>query len=151
MSGGGYMCVGDAAFFADPAWATGVTIALRTSKMAAETAVIAIQEREFSAEFLSQYDQKYRDWVAAPFNSIRAYNYYYNDMPYVNYLVRRLAEFPDEMDTIGAVLFDYASHEEFLKWGFRVYKDYLKKTGNLPIVDKVSQFDFDAWKGSESV
>ena len=126
-----------------------VTIALRTSKMAAEAAVRAVAAQDFSAEFLDEYERDYRAWVCAPFNSIRAYNYYYNDIPYVNYLVRRLAEIPEEMDMIGAVLFDYASHEEFLKWGFRVYKAYLEDTGKLPVVDKVSQFDFDTWQASK--
>jgi flavin-dependent dehydrogenase len=137
--------VGDAAFFADPAWATGVTIALRTSKMAAETAARAVAEGDYRAEALSEYEVNYRQWVSAPFNSIRAYNYYYNDLRYVDYLVARLAAEPEEMDMIGGVLFDYASHEEFIKWGFRVYKAYLQKTGQVPIFNRVSQLDFDRW------
>jgi flavin-dependent dehydrogenase len=143
MSGAGFMCVGDAAFFADPAWGTGVTIALGSSKEAANTAVAAIREEDFSAEFLAQYERNYRGFIRNPFNSIRAYNYYYNDSDYINFLVGRLEKNQRDMDMLGAVLFDYISHDAFHDWTFREFKAYVRETGRMPVMEKVSQLDFD--------
>ncbi|MBE1555426.1 NAD(P)/FAD-dependent oxidoreductase [Sporosarcina limicola] len=143
MSGPGYLCVGDSAFFADPAWATGMTIGLKSSKLAAEVAVEACKKQDFSKEFLNRYEEVYRTYLENPVNSIRAYNYYYNDVDYVEFLVDRLAKNPSEMDLMGAILFEYANHTQFRDWTFRAYKAYVKETGKIPQMDKVSQFDFE--------
>jgi|GEM_PF-6728760 len=143
MSGPGYLCVGDSAFFADPAWATGMTIALKSSKLAVEVAVEACNKQDFSGEFLNRYEEVYRTFLENPVNSIRAYNYYYNDIDYVEFLVNRLSDNPSEMDLMGAILFDYASHTQFRDWTYRAYKAYVKETGKIPQMDKVSQFDFE--------
>lgn len=143
MSGAGFLCVGDAAFFADPAWGTGVTISLLTSKLASHVAVEALATGDVSAEALSRYDAAYRNLIERPFNSIRAYNYYYNDSEYVDFVVERLAARPAEMDMIAAVLFDYASHDEFKKWTFSVFKEFTAAHGRIPTLDRVSQVDFD--------
>ncbi|MFN7963728.1 MAG: NAD(P)/FAD-dependent oxidoreductase [Thermoanaerobaculia bacterium] len=143
MAGDGFLCVGDAAFFADPAWGTGVTICLASSKMAAETAVEAARQEDFSNGLLQQYERRYREMIRCPFNSIRAYNYYYNDTEYINFITRRLAKNQNDMDMLGAVLFDYASHEEFQSWTFREFKAYVAETGRMPAMERVSQLDFD--------
>jgi flavin-dependent dehydrogenase len=144
MAGPGFLCVGDAAFFPDPAWGTGVTVALKTSKMAAEVAIQAIGDGDFGPASMARYEEEYRRFIINPFNSIRAYNYYYNDTEYVNFLVRRLAQSPRDMDLIVAVLFDYISHESFQSWTFREFKAYVRETGRVPIMDRVSQLDFDS-------
>ncbi len=146
MAGNGFMCVGDAGFFADPAWATGVTVALLTSKKAAEVCIKAIQSKDFSYKILNEYEMFYRNYLNNPFNSIRAYNTYYNDTEYVDFLVKRLAEKPEEMDLIVAVLFDYISHNKFTTWTFNVFKDYVATTGKFPVVNKVAQIDFNLRK-----
>ncbi|PES61476.1 hypothetical protein CN507_29220 [Bacillus cereus] len=149
MAGKGFMCVGDAGFFADPAWATGVTVALLTSKKAAEVCMKAIQLKDFSYQVLSEYEDFYRNYLNNPFNSIRAYNTYYNDTSYVDFLVKRLSEKPEEMDLIVAVLFDYISHNHFTTWTFNVFKDYVATTNLFPVVNKVAQIDFNS-KESQS-
>ena len=141
--GDGYLCVGDAAFFADPAWATGVTICLHTSKLAAQTVIEASELGEFSAAMLAPYEAKFRAFISDPFNSIRAFNYYYNDSDYINFLVRRLAEHQDEMDMVGGVIFDYISHRHFQSWTYRVFKAYYSERGRVPIMDRVSRFDYE--------
>jgi hypothetical protein len=47
------------------------------------------------------------------------------------------------MDMLGAVIFDFISHQEFQRWSFREFKAYVSKTGRLPVLDRVSQLDFD--------
>jgi flavin-dependent dehydrogenase len=144
MSGKGFMCVGDAGFFADPAWATGVTVALITSKHAANVAVEAIKNDDYSEQQMQKYEDKYNEYLKNPFNSIRAYNTYYGDLDYVNFLVKRLSEKPEEMHLINAVLFDYVSHSKFNEWTYNVFKAYVAETGDLPVVNKVSQLNFDS-------
>lgn len=143
MSGDGFICVGDAGFFADPAWATGYTVALITSKYAAEVVEKAVKLQDFTLQTLEEYEEYYRGYLKNPFNSIRAYNTYYNDTDYVNFLVERLAENPEEMHLITAVLFDYISHNHFTSWTYRVFKEYVSKTGKMPVVNKVAQLNFD--------
>lgn len=143
MCGAGYICIGDAAFFADPAWGTGVTIALRSSKIAADCIEKAYQKSDYSETMTNAYESDFRKFIQSPFNSIRAYNYYYNDSEYVDFIVNRLNQHPTDMDMIGAVLFDYASHDEFQKWTFKEFKAFVKATGRLPVLTKVSQFNFD--------
>ncbi|TCS95797.1 NAD(P)/FAD-dependent oxidoreductase [Hazenella coriacea] len=144
MAGDGFICVGDAGFFADPAWATGVTVALITSKLATEVVMEAIQKKNFSHQLLKKYEDLYHGYIKNRFNSIRAYNTYYNDTDYVNFLVKRLSHRPEEMHLITAVLFDYMSHHHFNSWTFKVFKDYVAKTGKLPVVNKVAQLNFDS-------
>jgi hypothetical protein len=47
------------------------------------------------------------------------------------------------MDMLGGVLFDYVSHEEFHTWSYREFKAYVRETGRMPVMEKVSQLDFD--------
>ncbi len=148
FSGKGYLCVGDAAFFADPAWGTGVTISLLTSKLASEIAIQAIHENTYSEIFLGKYDKLYREYLQNPVNSIRAFNYYYNDTDYVDFLVKRLGNNQYDMDVIGAVLFDYLPHKEFEKWTYREFKEYVKQTGKIPTLNKVSQINFDTFQAN---
>jgi flavin-dependent dehydrogenase len=143
MCGSGYICVGDAAFFADPAWGTGVTIALRSAEIAADIVTRAHQKSDYSDAMVEEYEKRFREVIQSPFNSIRAYNYYYNDTEYVDFIVDRLNKNSSDMDMIGAVLFDYASHEEFQKWTFREFKAFVRERGRLPVLSKVSQFNFD--------
>jgi flavin-dependent dehydrogenase len=149
MAGDGFLCVGDSAFFADPAWGTGVTICLQTAFMTTDIIQKAILENDFSNELLQEYEHSCRKLISAPFNSIRAYNYYYNDSEYVDFIVERLSKNQQEMDMIGAILFDYIGHEQFQAWTFKEFKAFLAKKGRIPILNRVSQFDFEQGKVTE--
>lgn len=149
MSGNGFLCVGDAAFFADPAWGTGVTICLQTAFLAVDIIQEAISKNEFSNEVLQGYEKAYRELISCPFNSIRAYNYYYNDTEYVDFIVERLSKNDGEMDMIGAVLFDYIGHERFQSWTFKEFKAFLAQKGRIPTLNRVSKYDFDQGKITE--
>jgi hypothetical protein len=76
-------------------------------------------------------------------SSIRAYNYYYNDTSFVDFLVGEMKRTPLEMDILGAVLFDYQSHKEFDKWTFRMLKRYVAQSGEMPRIDRMSQLNFE--------
>lgn len=143
MKGDGYICVGDAGFFADPAWGTGVTISLATAKMAAEAIGRNYASKDFSSTSFDEYETSFRKLINDPFNSIRAYNYYYNDNSYINWLVERLTKKQREMDVVGAVAFDYVSHNEFTKWTYRMAKDYMAETGTFPVLNAASSFKFE--------
>ena len=152
MCGDGFVCVGDSAFFADPAWGTGATIALKTAKMATETILKCIDKKDFSENALQTYEDDYLKYIEAPFNSIRVYNHYYNDIDYVNFIVKNLHDNQKSMDMIGAIIFDYVSHEAFQSWTYSVFKKYYKETGRFPVFSKVSQFDFESGKvGNKSI
>jgi flavin-dependent dehydrogenase len=144
MKGDGYLCVGDAGFFADPAWGTGVTISLATAKMAAEAIAANYESGNFSSKAFDGYEESFRKLINDPFNSIRAYNYYYNDNSYINWLVERLARKQHEMDVVGAVAFDYVSHNEFTKWTYRMAKDYMADTGSFPVLNAASAYRFES-------
>lgn len=144
MIGDGFLCVGDAGFFADPSWGTGVTISLATSKLAATTVVEAHRSGSFKIESLRAYERAFLQLIHSPFNNIRAFNYYYNDVDYINWLVARLADRRDEMDLIGAVAFDYRGHTELTKWTYRVARQYILETGSVPIMNAVSGYNFNA-------
>jgi flavin-dependent dehydrogenase len=143
FAGPGFMCVGDAAFFADPVWATGMTIGLKTSKKAVEFAVQMLERGEFDGELILEYDRQFRAYLQDPVSSIRAYNYYYNDTSFVDFLVGEMKRTPLEMDILGAVLFDYQSHKEFDKWTFRMLKRYVAQSGEMPRIDRMSQLNFE--------
>lgn len=55
------MVVGDAARHADPATGGGIINAIRGGRFAAETAIQALQEEDFSKPFLSRYDKAWRE------------------------------------------------------------------------------------------
>ena len=57
ISGDGYMLVGDAASLIDPFTGEGIGNAVMSGMVAAETAVKAIAETDFSKQFLAQYDE----------------------------------------------------------------------------------------------
>ena len=56
----GLLAVGDAASFVDPLTGEGIGTAMRSSEMAAATALEALAARNFSGRFLSRYDSAWR-------------------------------------------------------------------------------------------
>lgn len=58
MSGDHFLLTGDAASLIDPASGEGISNAIVSGKVAAETIVAAFEQQDFSAEFLKNYDRK---------------------------------------------------------------------------------------------
>jgi FADH2 O2-dependent halogenase len=56
----GWLLVGDAAFFVDPIFSSGVSVALHSAKFAAETIAQALAANDASATALAGYEQKLR-------------------------------------------------------------------------------------------
>lgn len=145
MAGKGFLSVGDSAFFADPAWGTGVLLALRSSRLAVDVVADILANNDDADLSLSfdEYERQYMKMISDPFNNIRAFNYYYNDTEYFDFIVQNLAEEPEDMDMIGAVIFDYASHTKFQDWTYKQFKRFVAEKGRFPVMDKVSQIEFD--------
>ena len=60
LVGNGWLLIGDAAFFVDPIFASGVSVAMHSAKFAAETIVQALAANDVSASALSGHEQKLR-------------------------------------------------------------------------------------------
>ena len=60
FSGDGWMTVGDAAFFVDPIFSSGLSVAMHSAKFAAETITAALAANDVSVAALLRYEQKLR-------------------------------------------------------------------------------------------
>jgi FADH2 O2-dependent halogenase len=60
FAGDGWMTIGDAAFFVDPIFSSGVSVAMHSAKLAAETIVLALTANDVSAPALAAYEEKMR-------------------------------------------------------------------------------------------
>jgi flavin-dependent dehydrogenase len=58
MSGDHFLLIGDAASLIDPASGEGISNAIVSGKVAAETIVVAFEKQDFSADFLKSYEKK---------------------------------------------------------------------------------------------
>ena len=63
-AGPGWMLVGDALGFIDPVYSSGVFLALKSGEMAADCAIDALREGDFSGERLGQWQPDYKSGVA---------------------------------------------------------------------------------------
>lgn len=58
--GNGWLAVGDAAFFVDPIFSSGLSLAMHSSKFAAEAIISALAQNNVSKDVLSSYEDKMR-------------------------------------------------------------------------------------------
>jgi geranylgeranyl reductase family protein len=56
----GALLIGDAGWFIDPITGGGINNGIITARLAVETAIEALTERDFSARFLARYDERWR-------------------------------------------------------------------------------------------
>ncbi len=73
FAGEGWIMVGDAAFFIDPIFSSGLSMAMHSAKFAAETIVQALAASEVSASALSPYQQKLQSSVEVWQNFVRLF------------------------------------------------------------------------------
>jgi flavin-dependent dehydrogenase len=64
----GFLMTGDAGSFTDPITAEGISYALNSGIMAGETAIQALDEQNFSQEFLHNYDKKWKTKFGSQFS-----------------------------------------------------------------------------------
>jgi NitT/TauT family transport system ATP-binding protein len=60
FTGDGWLAVGDAAFFVDPIFSSGLSIAMHSSKFASETIIAALAQNNLSKDTLFGYEEKMR-------------------------------------------------------------------------------------------
>lgn len=60
FTGNGWLAVGDAAFFVDPIFSSGLSLAMHSSKFAAEVIISALAKNNFSKDILFSYEEKMR-------------------------------------------------------------------------------------------
>lgn len=65
FAGDGWMTVGDAAFFVDPIFSSGLSVAMHSAKFAAATIAQALAANDLSAAALAPYEQKLRGGAEA--------------------------------------------------------------------------------------
>lgn len=73
MIGDGWMTIGDAAFFVDPIFSSGVSDALHSAKFAAEAIIEALAANEASESSFHNYEQKMREGAAVWEDFVRLY------------------------------------------------------------------------------
>jgi electron transfer flavoprotein-quinone oxidoreductase len=96
LYGDGVMVAGDAAGMVDALHREGTNLAMTAGKLAAETAVEAHRQNNFSAEFLSVYRKKLED------------TFVLKDLKQYRYMTDFLDETPHFMDTYVNLLNDAA-------------------------------------------
>jgi 1H-pyrrole-2-carbonyl-[peptidyl-carrier protein] chlorinase len=71
--GEGWMMVGDAAFFVDPIFSSGISNAMSSAKLAAETIIRALATGDLSKASLLDYQQKIRNGAAVSQGLVRLF------------------------------------------------------------------------------
>jgi flavin-dependent dehydrogenase len=77
----GLLLVGDVAGHTKPTTGGGVILGGMCAMMAAETAIQAFENEDYSAGFLSQYDEKWREALGGEFSSMLGMRRFLNSIP----------------------------------------------------------------------
>jgi flavin-dependent dehydrogenase len=79
--GGGLLLVGDVAGHTKPTTGGGVILGGMCAMMAAETAIQALEEGDYSAGFLRRYDERWRESLGGEFSSMLGMRRFLNSIP----------------------------------------------------------------------
>ncbi|MEW6734450.1 MAG: ATP-binding cassette domain-containing protein [Acidobacteriota bacterium] len=71
--GNGWLMIGDAAFFIDPIFSSGLSTAMHSAKFAAQVIIDALAENEISCAYLSSYEHRMRQEVEIWQNLVRLF------------------------------------------------------------------------------
>lgn len=85
LCGNGFMLIGDAARFVDPIFSSGVSVALYSAKIAAETIERAIEAGDFSKAVFEPYEKTLRKGTSIWYEFIRLY---YKVLPLFTYFIQ---------------------------------------------------------------
>jgi digeranylgeranylglycerophospholipid reductase len=68
---GGFLAVGDVASQVKPTTGGGVVMGITCARIAGETAAQAVQQRDFSASYLSSYQKRWKQAIGFDMNAMR--------------------------------------------------------------------------------
>ena len=70
LAGNGWLLLGDAAFFVDPCYSSGVYLAMKSAEMAADVIVEGFEEDDLSPEFFSDYENELKQYESTVRNVV---------------------------------------------------------------------------------
>lgn len=115
---GGLLLVGDAAGFIDPFTGEGIYLSLRSAQIASGVIDAAFKRNDFSKGSLSVYERLRRGEFDKKFRLSKILQWLIYNPPLCNWVVRTLAENPDQASTLAGVIGDYIPAGEVLSFKF---------------------------------
>jgi len=102
--GNGFLLLGDAAGLIDPFTGEGIGNAMYSGKFAIETAVEALNQNDYSADFLSQYEDNLWDMIGNELNISSKLQKMGQNKFLLNFVIGKAAKNPDVSDIIAGML-----------------------------------------------
>jgi flavin-dependent dehydrogenase len=102
--GNGFLLLGDAAGLIDPFTGEGIGNAMYSGKFAIETAVEALKQNDYSADFLSQYEDNLWDMIGNELNISSKLQKMGQNKFLLNFVIGKAAKNPEVSDIIAGML-----------------------------------------------
>ena len=102
--GNGFLLLGDAAGLIDPFTGEGIGNAMYSGKFAIETAVEALNQNDYSADFLSQYENNLWDMIGNELNISSKLQKMGQNKFLLNFVIGKAAKNPEVSDIIAGML-----------------------------------------------
>lgn len=113
LSGDRFLLVGDAASLIDPFTGEGIGNAMLSAMFAAQTAIEALQQHNFSTQFLKTYDRKVYERLGAELKTSTILQKLVNYPWLFNWVVKRANNSPTLKNTISAMFEDINLRKQF--------------------------------------
>ncbi len=120
LSGDGYMLLGDAASLIDPFTGEGIGNAMLSGYIAADVSKLAIEENNYSEEFMTQYDEKIYKRFWSEFNLSRQLQQLSMKKWLFNFVINRAVSNKTLSETISCMFTDLDIREQFRKPSFYI-------------------------------